>query len=125
MDELDLSQFPCARPRLKEWVTTLTLSIRRMRCDQYQQPSCLHWYMSANSAPHMPIFPGDTRVTVCNVVAPAKPIAKRELLELLANEAPHFMRTIINMTLPTAAGRLRVAVIETDEKRHLQPRTHR
>ena len=69
VEETDLSQSGCARNRMKEWVTGRTLSIRRMRTDQYEQPSTLHFVQCANSLYYAPVWPGDSRITVCHVPA--------------------------------------------------------
>ncbi len=118
VEETDLSQSGCAKDRMKEWVTCRRLSIRKMRTDQYEQPSTLHFVQCANSLNYCPVWPGDSRITVCHVPALMKGnmIPKRVLLKLLEDEAPHFMATIMGLRLPAPDGRLRIPIVETQEK---------
>lgn len=116
VEEVDLSKAPVARNRLKEWVTALTLSIRRMRTDTFHQPNTLHFIQCTNRADHCPILPGDSRIVLCQVLKPTNPIPKYRLLKLLEAEAAQFLATLMHLVMPEPAGRLRVAVIETAGK---------
>jgi hypothetical protein len=118
VEETDLSQSGTARNRLKEWVTCRRLSIRRMRTDQYDQPSTLHFVQCANRLNFCPVWPGDSRITVCHVPALNKEdrIPKKALLKQLEDEAPQFMATIMGLRLPEPDGRLRIPVVETPDK---------
>ncbi len=49
-------------------------------------------------------------------LTPGDEIPKLTLLERLAEEAPHFMRTIMDLTLPTPVGRLGLEYVDTDSK---------
>src|SRR6185369_2669247 len=63
----------------------------------------------------------DTRVTPIWVPSFKGPeIPKDTLLKFLDAEAPAFLNTLLNLTLPTAQGRLKVPVVETEEKKRLQ-----
>lgn len=119
IEEADLSKSTAARNRLKEWVTARTLSIRKMRTDQFSQPNTLHFIQCANRSDYCPVFPGDSRIVVCHVPLPKKPIPKKQLEKRLDEEAPHFLATLLQLPLPEPDGRLRVAVVETDEKLQL------
>ena len=122
IEERDISRTPGALTKLKDAVTSRTLSIRRMRCDAYTQPNTTHWMQFANDPNACPIFPGDTRITMIHV--PALPngaeIPKAKLMAALAAEAPAFLHQLLTMELPEPSGRLRVAIIETAHKAHIQ-----
>ncbi len=118
VEETDLSQSAYARNRMKEWVMGLRVSIRRMRTDQYEQRSTLHLIQCANTLNSGPVWPGDSRITVCYVPALSKDdmIPKKKLLKLLEDEASHFIATIMGLRLPEPVDRLRIPVVETPEK---------
>jgi len=118
VEEIDLRTAKQARSRLKQWVTDSQIVIRKMRTDAYSVRSSLHWYMSANSASHLPLSHGDSRCVILHVppLTKEKKIPKDVLLEKLKAEASHFLGTLLRLNLPPADGRLRIAVVETDDK---------
>jgi hypothetical protein len=118
VEEKDISRSSGAYNKIKEWVTGREISIRKMRTESYQQPNTTHWIQCANRAENCPVFPGDTRITVMFVPALPKDaeIPKQFLLAKLEEEAPHLMRTLLDLTLPTVIGRLRLPVVTTDDK---------
>jgi hypothetical protein len=115
VEECDLSKADSAYTRLKEWVTCVMLSIRKMRTDSYTQPNTTHWFQAANDQSFCPVFKNDTRIIVLNVpdLLSEQEIPRQTLHERLRNEAPHFMYTLMNMELPPVIGRLRLPVIAT------------
>ena len=120
-EEVDLTKDPRALDRIKDWVTSPRLCIRKMRANAYSVPNTLHFCQSANFPERCPIFPGDTRITMIYV----PPLGEREIEHdtfhsYLAKEAPAFLYTLLNVTLPAPPGRLCVPVIETDNKRRMQ-----
>lgn len=119
IEEKQVSKHPGAMNRIKEWVTARKLSIRRMRTDTYEQPSTLHFLQLSNFFHACPVFPGDTRITVVEVPDLCEKIPKKELLARLAEEAPHFMRTLMDLPLPVLHDRLRLPPIETADKKEL------
>lgn len=116
VEETDLGKSATARQRLKEWVTALQLSIRKMRTDVYVQPNTLHFLQCCNHLSNIPTWPGDTRIVVCSVPKPAAPEKREVLLKHLEEEAPHFLKTLLSLTLPEPDGRMSVAVLDTDYK---------
>jgi hypothetical protein len=62
------------------------------------------------------VFEGDSRITALEVPTIKEEIGKDELRAKLIEEAPHFMRTLMDTPLPKMPSRLRVPVIETDTK---------
>ena len=118
IEEVDLSNNPAAYNRLKSWVTSIMISIRKMRMDAYDQLNTLHFIQCANKRENCPIFPGDTRIVMLFVpdLKPGEEIPKMVLQTKLAQEAPDLMRTIFDLNLPSVTGRLRIPVIETVSK---------
>lgn len=111
-----------ARNRMKEWVTAEYIPIRRMRTDTYLQLNTLHFIQCSNERDHCLVMHGDTRITMMWVrsLDPDQEIPKSMLKKQLENEAPHFMRTLMDMEIPPAVGRLRVPVITTRGKEQLE-----
>jgi hypothetical protein len=65
-----------------------------------------------------PIFPGDTRITICHVedLSLAEKTPKRKLIEDLKKEAPDFLAEILRVELPEPNDRLNIPVIATQDK---------
>ena len=117
IDEADIARAGrSAYNKIKEWTTGLTLSIHAKYKEVYQQRSTLHLIQMANDRSSLPVFPGDARITAMEVYPIENEIGKDELMDLLHNEAPHFMRRLMDLPLPTLAQRWRVPVIETQDK---------
>jgi hypothetical protein len=102
--------------RMKDWVTSPFISVRKMRTDSYLQKNTLHFIQTANHESNCPVLAGDTRITMMYVPAPKVEIAKPVLIKNLEAEAPYFMRSIMDLHIPTAPGRLRLPVIHTSRK---------
>ncbi len=120
IEEKNIAAAPGALNKIRDAVTAKTLSIRRMRTDSYSQPNTTHWIQCSNDPTACPIFPGDTRITAIHVGALAAEIPKAILLDRLREEAPAFMRTLLDLQLPPLLGRLRLPIVETDGKRAAQ-----
>ena len=120
IEEVDISKHPDARAKIKDWTTSKTLSVRRMRTDSFQQQSTLHFLQLSNLFHSCPVFQNDTRIMVVEV-PPFKweGIPKKEMLENLKEEAPHFMRTLMDIKLPAPLDRLQLPVVETTDKTEL------
>jgi hypothetical protein len=108
--------------RIKEWVTAELLAIRRMRTDTYLQLNTLHFVQCANSSDHCPVMPGDTRITMLYVPALSvdQEVPKMILKKQLEKEAPHFLRTLMDLEIPDTDGRLRIPVLQTHNKEMLE-----
>jgi hypothetical protein len=117
VEEKAVSKHPGAMAKIKQWVTCRRLSVRKMRFDSFEQDSTLHWVQVSNDFHACPVFPGDSRITVIEVPAfTGDEIPKKKLLERLDSEASHFLRTILDLQLPPTDGRLRIPVVETEDK---------
>lgn len=108
--------------RMKEWVTAEYIAIRRMRTDLYRQLNTLHFIQCANDPNHCLIMHGDTRITMLYVASIDldDEIPKSILKKALESEAPHFMRTLLDLEIPQVQGRLRIPVIATRGKERLE-----
>ncbi len=117
IEETDIAGSPYAYNRMKDWITSRRIWIRRMRTDAYPVPNLLHFVMCANSESACPIVSGDTRITMSEVSDLVEDIPKQVLLQHLQDEAPHFMRSIMAPPhLPELPGRLRLPVVNTHQK---------
>jgi hypothetical protein len=120
-EEIDFSQagYNCYA-RLKEYVTSPNLSIRKMQTDAFLTANTLHIVHTSNKAEAVPIFDNDdSRITAMYVDLPEKHIPKQFLMAKLRDEAPAFMYTVFDLTLSQVVDRLRVPAIMTDEKQRL------
>lgn len=118
IEELDLQKNKSAYERIKNWVTSPRISIRKLYVDAYQAPNTAHFYHSANNKNSFPIFHGDTRVVIVNVpvIAPKDMIPKPDLMGILQREAPHFLNHVLQLEIPPSGSRLAVPVIATRAK---------
>lgn len=118
VEEIDLSHHKVALPRIKDWTMAEFIPIRQMRRDAYEQINTTHWIQVANFRDYCPIFGGDTRITAIQVpdLLDEQEIPKEKLKAYLQEEAPQFLCTLLNLTIPPTDGRLRIPVIETESK---------
>jgi hypothetical protein len=120
IDEKNVAQAgPSVYNKIKEWTTSLTLSVHRKGMEPYQQRNSLHFIQLANERDACPVFPGDTRIVVIRMGPLIEEIAKPLLIKRCVEEAPDFMATLMNFQLPESMTRLRLPVLETDAKRSL------
>jgi hypothetical protein len=104
--------------RLKDWVTSSQISIHPKGGTPFMAPNYTHWIQCANSRDFIPVFAGDTRVTLIHVpeIPQENLIPKRELRALLVKEAPDFLATLLSIDIPDSRDRLMLPVIRTQEK---------
>lgn len=106
--------------RVKDWVTSRKINIRKMYNAPYLTKNTTHWVQCSNDQNACPVFPGDTRIVVCYVPDLQNVIPKRELIQKLEKEAPDFLRHILDIELPTPDDRLNIPCLYTAEKVKLQ-----
>jgi len=119
IEETDLSaNGGKAYNRIKDWTTNDELWIRRMRTDAYKQRNTLHFVQTGNKLRHIYLESGDTRIVVIFVpdLEPGEEIPKNVMIAKLKEEAPHFMRTIMDLSLPSAYSRLGLPPLRTRNK---------
>jgi len=117
VEELDLSKNKEARNRIKEWVTGRYISVHKKGQTPYQIRNCLHFIQTANSISFCPVFPGDTRITVCYVKPLTDEIPEIRFFQLLEKEASDFLGSVMSIEIPPPDSRLAIPVIETQEKK--------
>lgn len=119
IEETDLSSNDGkAYNRIKDWTTNDELWIRRMRTDAYKQRNTLHFIQTGNKLRNLYLESNDTRIVVIFVpdLAPGEEIPKNELIAKLKDEAPHFMRTVMDLTLPSPHSRMGLPPLRTRNK---------
>ncbi len=118
IEEVDLSANKTALNRIKDWVTSPFINIRHMYKSPYHARNTCHWVQCANRHTFCPIFPGDTRITMCHVptLDPLDLIPKKQLIPMLQSEAPDFLTELLGLELPESNDRLNIPVITTAEK---------
>ncbi len=119
IEETDLSANDGrAYARIKDWTTNDELWIRRMRTDAYKQRNTLHFIQTGNKLKNIYLEPNDTRVVVIYVpdLQRDEEIPKNTLLARLKDEGEHFMRTILDLTMPSAFSRLGLPPLRTRNK---------
>lgn len=120
VEETDLSKSRNAELRIKDWVTSNRLSIHKKGATPYTVTNTTHWIQCTNDPSHIPVFPGDTRITLIRVGSIKNEIPKHALIKQCKEEAPAFTYTLLNYELPYQTGRLRIPVITTEEKKQVQ-----
>ncbi len=120
-EEKDISK-GIAHNRIKDYVTGREMCIHPKGGTPFHQVNTTHWVQCANDHSYCPIFPGDTRITMCCVpeIDPMEMIPATMLHDLLEREAPDFLADILNMELPKSNDRLNVPVVETADKMFVQ-----
>jgi len=118
IEETDLQNNKVAYNRIKDWVTSRTLSIHEKGQTPYHIPNTTHWVQAANDHYACPIFAGDTRITAIFVpeLDPIDLIPKRDLLYRLEQEAGDFLTEILSLEIPPSGDRLAIPVVTTNEK---------
>jgi hypothetical protein len=109
------------RDKIKDWVTSPTISIHAKHKQVCQQRNSTHWIQCSNDKSSCPIFTGDTRITMINVaeLIPGSEVPKLVLLSKLEEEAPYFLATILNATLPDLEHRMRLPIVVTSNKEQM------
>jgi hypothetical protein len=122
IEEVDLSSprgtSSDAYNRMKDFVTSLHISIHPKGKTPYLRQNSTHWIHCANNQNFCPIFPGDSRITMINVpdLDPMDMIPKTKLVGLLQAEASDFLSAVLSLEIPEATGRLNLPVISTEQK---------
>jgi hypothetical protein len=118
VEEIDLRKNKIAYNRIKDWVTSLEILIHGKGKTPYHVRNTTHWIQAANDHQSCPIFPGDTRITMCYVgpLDPLDLIPKKALIPLLEKEAPDFLAELLGLEIPPSQDRLNVPALATEDK---------
>lgn len=125
VEEVNLNLHKDAYGRMKDWVTSKTVSIHEKGKTPYDAANNMHFIQTANEADAVPHFSGDTRIVVAFVDSfKAGKVPKIELIQKLEVEAPAFLYAAMNAELPKSPDRLRVPVVTSAEKMELEGSPH-
>lgn len=104
--------------KIKDWVTSKLLSIRKMYHTPYTVTNTTHWIHCSNNQAAVPLFPGDSRIVMLHVrpLPQDQLIPKRDLERLLQKEAADFLGALVNLELPEPPDRLALPIIMTFDK---------
>lgn len=117
LEEVDLRQ-KRIYAKVKDWVTSAQITIRAMYQTPVKLPNYTHWVQCVNDRDFIPVFAGDTRVTVMFVdsIPDDQKIPKRDLWTLLQKEAPDFLASLLATDIPDSKDRLMVPCVRTSDK---------
>lgn len=117
IEEMDLTKNKMAYDRIKEWVTSPKILIHPKHVTPYMVDNTTHFIHVTNNRKYVPLFPGDTRITMIHVQdRPAEEIPKRVLLKQLEKEASDFLGAVMNLEIPESTSRLRIPYVTTGDK---------
>lgn len=121
-EETDLKKNKAALNKIRDWVTSRTITIHKKGLDPFDTANTSHFIQCSNDSNALPIFPGDTRITVIHVsdIPKENQIAKRELFKSLEKEAPDILAELLSIDIPICDERLNIPVIETEAKAKAQ-----
>jgi hypothetical protein len=118
IEEKSFAGLKTAAEIMKTWTGNELIDIRAMRRETIRIRNKLHLVHVANEAAAAP-FSGsnDTRITMTFVPPLTQYIARAELHARLQAEAPHFVRTLLEIPLPpTDRSRFCLPMIDTEHK---------
>jgi hypothetical protein len=122
-DKSNLKANKNAMNRLRDWVTSPKIVIHKKGIDPYEVANQTHWVQTSNNSDYLPIFPGDTRVTVIFVNELKDIIPRNIFYSALEKEASDFLTEVLSIEVPESQERLRIPVIITEDKIRLQENT--
>lgn len=104
--------------RIKDYSLSQTLSIEGKGEAVFEVPNVVSWGQAANDPGYCPIFEGDDRVTVYQVMPPedAEKMPKEVMRQRLEAEAPAVLATLLSLPTPKSKGRYVVPPIMTEAK---------
>jgi len=122
IEETDLSsKSTLAYNRIKAWSMGQDILIHKKGKQATQTKNATHWVQCANEKTFVPIFPGDTRITMMYVPMPDEAEIPKDLLfQHLRDQAPAFLRTLIDLKLPPQHSRTAIPVLMTQSKREAE-----
>lgn len=118
VEETDVGGNKISANRMKDWVTSPRMSIHPKGGTPFITENTSHWIQCANDHSYCPKLDNDTRVTMIyvNELDRSKYIPKGILEQALRREAKHFTTYLINIKIPQSNDRLRIPILNTQEK---------
>jgi len=122
VEETDLKKNKIANRRIKDWVLTPDFQVIYKGKTPFMSTNTMHWIQCDNDFQACPVFPGDTRITVCYVkeLDPLEMVPRKRMIPLLEKEAPDFLAEILSIEIPETNSRLHVPIVSTHEKEAIQ-----
>lgn len=119
IEETDLRKSKSAYNKIKDWVTSKYINLRKMYEQPYSCVNTLHFIHCSNEQNAVPVFPGDTRITMIYVppLDPNNIVPKSTLLTKLQKEAPDFLASLLGLEVPPPTERLAIPIVVTSDKR--------
>ena len=97
---------------VKELITGDFFSCRALFMQAVNVRSYLHWIHTANTRSACPVFDGDTRITVIEVLGADEKVTREVLRARVKAEGPAFLHTVMHLKLPAAGERLLVPALD-------------
>lgn len=118
IEETALSKNKQAYNRIKDYVTSREILVHRKQQTPYHSLNCTHWIQCTNEHTDIPVFTGDTRITMIYVdsLDPLDLIPKKQLIPMLEKEASDFLAEILRLEVPPSPDRLNVPCLATQDK---------
>lgn len=116
VEEVNLNR-PGVYDRIKDYVTSKTISIHTKQKTPRTLPNTTHWIQTGNDLSYCPVFKGDTRITIIEVPEPPEKILpKRMIFEELEKQAPAFLHALLDYRVPPMRDRLMLPTIDSAAK---------
>lgn len=118
IEEIDMGKDRNAYNRMKDWILSDIINIRKMQTQAYHAQNTTHWVQCANDHNFCPIFPGDTRIVMLYVppLSPTDMIPRKRMKEILRKEAPDFLASVIRLEVPPSPDRFHIPPVITEDK---------
>ena len=115
IEETKVGQSGTAYDRLKKWINSIYITIRKMHTDGYSVRNYCHWIQTTNNLDALPVFKDCTRVMAWHVDAIPKDqqIPRHELDRRRQEELPAFLGLMMQWKLPESNHRLYLPVLRT------------
>lgn len=120
IEEMDISNNKKSYNRIKAMTTSDLMEVHYKGKTPYYQRNKCHFIQTANSPTHCPIEDGDTRIVVVEVSTLENEVPRGVMDRCLEEEAPAFLRTLLNTQLGNPSGRMRLPVLRTNAKQDLE-----
>lgn len=119
VEETNLGGSQTSANKFKDWVTSPKMSIHPKGGTPFIVDNSSHWVQCANDPSYCPQLDNDTRVTMVYVPQLTRDnyIPKGVFEVMLKKEAQSFTSALMQATIPKSNDRLRIPIIETQEKK--------
>ena len=104
--------------KVKDLTLSVSVTIEAKNGQPFEVPNVMSFGQCSNSQSYCPVFDGDDRVTLFQVLPPedSERIPKDVMLAALEAEAPAFLAHLLKVITPSTAGRYVIPPIPTEVK---------